>query len=178
MSATRFALCGVVFLLQLAPVTSLAAEVGSFVPEFSLPSLHDPGENVVLSTIRSSNRGKLIYVDFWSAWCKPCRDKMPQLDELRADYDSLEVIGVNVDPLVTDAIRFLSEYPVEYPIALDMTGETARSFGVETLPVGFLIDQQGVVRSITKSADNNEIQKLTFLIESLSFPMGPAESAR
>ena len=174
MSATRFALCGVVFLLQLTPALVLAAEVGSFVPEFSLPSLHDPHETVDIA----SNRGKLLYVDFWSAWCKPCREKMTRLDQLRSTHETLEVVGINVDALVSDAYQFVARHPVSYPIGLDISGEAARDFGVETLPVGFLIDQQGIVRAVTKSGNDEEIEKLTYLVETLSFSMSSAETAR
>ena len=176
MSATRYALCGVLVLLQMAPALALAAEAGFAVPNFSLPSLHNPHETLDLSSVRASERGKLVYVDFWSAWCKPCREKMPRLDELRASHDSLEVIGINVDQLVSDAYQFLARYPVSYPIALDLGGETARSFGVETLPIGFLIDQQGVVRAVTRSGSDEEIQQLTILIDSLASSMSQAET--
>ena len=174
MSATRYALCGVLVLLQMAP--ALAAEAGFAVPNFSLPSLYNPHETVDLSSIRASEQGKLVYVDFWSAWCKPCREKMPRLDELRSSHQSLEVIGINVDSLVSDAYQFLARYPVAYPIALDLDGDTARSFGVETLPIGFLIDAEGVVQAVTRSGSSEEIQKLTSLIDSLARSMSSAET--
>lgn len=151
-----------------------AAEVGQFVPDFSLPSLSDPTETVDLA----ANAGKLLYVDFWSAWCAPCREKMSTLDDLRSMHDSFEVIGINVDRLVSDAYRFLAVNPVSYPIALDPEGAAARNFGVETLPVGFLIDQQGIVRAITKSGNDKELQKLTHLVQALTASAGSAETAR
>lgn len=167
-------MCGVVFLLQLAPVSVLAAELGESVPNLSLPSLFDPTEAVDLH----SSAGKLLYVDFWSAWCKPCREKMSRLDQLKSTHGSLDVVGVNVDQLVSDAIRYVAANPVSYPIALDLDGTAAQNFGVETLPVGFLIDQQGIVRAITKSGNDKEIQKLTHLVESLTASTGSAETAR
>ncbi|MFV2091324.1 MAG: TlpA family protein disulfide reductase, partial [Pseudomonadales bacterium] len=118
MSATRVALCNIVFFLLLTPALSLAAEVGARAPEFSLPNLRNPQQTVDLA----SNRGKLLYVDFWSAWCQPCRDKMPRLDALGKAFDALEIVGVNVDPFVGDAYLYLSQSPVEYPIALDTSG--------------------------------------------------------
>ena len=175
MSATRKALCSVVYcLLQLTPLVSMAAEVGSIAPDFSLPSLENPQQTVDLS----SNRGNLLYLDFWSAWCEPCREKMPRLDALRDSNDSLEVIGVNVDLLVSDAYSYLSSSPVAYPIAMDPGGNAARDFGVKTLPVGYLIDQQGVIQAVTRSGTEEEFQQLTFLIESLSHPVNSAEKSK
>lgn len=151
----------------------LAAEVGDLVPDFSLPSLSNPTESVDLA----SRKGRLLYVDFWSAWCKPCRDKMSRLDDLSATHDWLEVIGINVDRLVSDAYQFAAANPVSYPLALDLEGRAARDFGVETLPVGFLIDQQGVVRAVTKSGNDEELQKLTHLVRALTASAGSAETA-
>lgn len=178
MSASRCALCGVVFLLQLTPVMAVAAEVGSSVPAFDLPSLSNLNESVTSATVGP----KLLYVDFWSAWCGPCRDKMPKLNALYLAHEQLEVIGINVDRSVIDAYQFVQRYPVSYPIGLDPGSETARSFGVTTLPAGFLIDQQGIIRAATGPGAgediDRELERLTHLIETLAFSMPSAETSR
>jgi cytochrome c biogenesis protein CcmG/thiol:disulfide interchange protein DsbE len=174
MSAARVALYSIVLFLLPIPASSLAAEVGTIAPDFSLPSLGNLQQTVDLA----SNRGKLLYLDFWSAWCEPCREKMPKLEALETAVEALEVIGINVDPIVSDAYHYLSQSPVDYPIALDTGGNVAQRFGVDTLPIGFLIDQQGVIRGVTTSGSEQEFQKLTSLIEQLSLSMSPVESVR
>src|SRR5690606_574462 len=81
------------------PIT--ADLIGQPAPEFSLPSLDPANDPVQLR----EHRGKVVYLDFWSSWCAPCRRAMPYLDELRSRFsrEDFEVVGINVDPSIEDA---------------------------------------------------------------------------
>jgi cytochrome c biogenesis protein CcmG/thiol:disulfide interchange protein DsbE len=173
MSAMHRALCRVIVLLQLAPAFALAAEAGAPAPDFSLPLLQDPARSVA----HPSADGVVRYVDFWSAWCAPCRDKMHHLDAIQQQFENLEVIGINVDASVGDAYVFLAANPVDYTVAYDPEGATAARFGVEMLPAGFLIDGGGIVRAVTRGGTDNEINKLTLQLETLMRPAESRESA-
>ena len=126
------------------------AAVGEPAPELVLPSLRQGNDPVRLSDYR----GKVVYLDFWSSWCAPCRRAMPQLDALRQEYSrkDFEVVGVNVDTIAADARRFLERVPVSYPIAADPAGHTARRFGVDTLPALVVIDGRGVIRDVLRGS--------------------------
>jgi thiol-disulfide isomerase/thioredoxin len=104
------------------------------------------GEVVSLSSLR----GKVVYLDFWASWCGPCRISFPQLEQLRAELGSrgFEVYAINVDEVAADALKFLAEVPVSYPVVRDGEGATPRSYGVRGMPTGYLIDREGVVRRI------------------------------
>lgn len=124
--------------------------VGKAAPDFSLPSLRPGHDPVQLS----DHRGKVVYLDFWSSWCGPCREGMPRLDRLRQQFSrtDFEVVGVNVDPLPAEGRQFLEQVPVSYPIAADPTGRAARRFGVTVLPALVVIDRQGVVRRTVRGS--------------------------
>jgi thiol-disulfide isomerase/thioredoxin len=126
-----------------AAVGVAAQAVGKPAPEVSLPSLRGNGP------VRLADyRGKVVYLDFWSSWCAPCRRAMPHLDALRQEFarEDFEVVGVNVDLLADDARQFLEQVPVSYPIGRDLGGRAAEQFGVAVLPTLFVIDRGGVVR--------------------------------
>ena len=56
---------------------------------------------------RTLAEGKLMMVDFWAAWCGPCRMLAPMVDDLAAKYEGKAVIGkVNVDEEKELAIRY------------------------------------------------------------------------
>lgn len=120
--------------------------VGRPAPELSLPSLRSEQRTITLSEYR----GKVVYLDFWSAWCAPCRRTMPALDRLRDEYAGagFEVLGVNLDPEVADGRRLLDALPLGYPMAVDTAALSAARFGVTTLPALVVVDRAGVVREV------------------------------
>src|SRR5205814_1980699 len=62
--------------------------------------------------------GKFVLVDFWATWCSPCRQSIPQLNDLHAKFkDRLVVIGLSDEP--EQAIRRMREPRIDYAIATD-----------------------------------------------------------
>lgn len=149
-------------LLLLAPFGqswAVTAVVGESAPELSLPSLRSEASSIDLA----DHRGKVLYLDFWSAWCAPCRRAMPDLDALRRDFprSDFEVIGINVDGEADDGRRLLDELGIGYPAAEDVELRAAERYGVETLPVSFIIDRGGVIRRVLrgKAAESVDEQR-------------------
>jgi thiol-disulfide isomerase/thioredoxin len=132
--------------------------VGEAAPEVALPQLNAEGEVSSLSSLR----GKVVYLDFWASWCGPCRISFPQLEQLRGELGAqgFEVYAINVDEVEADAQQFLSEVPVSYVVVRDGTGATPQAYGILGMPTGYLIDRQGVVRSIHKGFKKSDGAKL------------------
>ena len=93
----------------------------------------------------SKYRGQVVVVDFWASWCKPCRQSIPWLNELRRRYgsDGLVIIGVNVDAERVDAERFLRDVPIDFDVLYDPQGELAKHFGLQGMPSSFVFDRDG-----------------------------------
>ncbi len=109
-------------------------------------------------------RGKVVVVDFWASWCGPCRKSMPFLEELRKQHHArgFEVLAINLDARVDDALRFLRFYPVSYPVLRD-TGTLPELYGVRGMPTSYYIDRRGVVRLIHigfDDSDQSDVRKL------------------
>ena len=91
------------------------------------------------------HRGRVVVVDFWASWCKPCRQSIPWLNAMRERYGAsgLTIIGVNVDAERADADRFLRDVPIEFEIVFDPKGELAKQFKVQGMPSSFVFDRTG-----------------------------------
>lgn len=160
-----------------AAESATALTPGDAAPEFSLPALDGLGERVSLA----SQRGKVLYVDFWSAWCAPCRETMPALAALRSRYprERFEVLGVNVDPNPAAGRRLLRALRLSYPNASDAAAESATMYGVEALPAAFIVDANGIVRHVERGAAVKDIfaieARLAALIEPGAAPSPAAQ---
>jgi cytochrome c biogenesis protein CcmG, thiol:disulfide interchange protein DsbE len=90
-------------------------------------------------------RGQVVVVDFWASWCKPCRQSIPWLNELRTRYgpQGLVIVGVNVDANRADAENFQREVPVGFEVLYDPQGKLAEQFGLQGMPTSFVFDRDG-----------------------------------
>jgi thiol:disulfide interchange protein len=97
----------------------------------------------------STQRGKVLLIDFWATWCVPCAKEIPILNSLDKDYKDkgVEVIGIAMDEDGPSKVKpFVKSHPMDYRVAIK-SDLTARSFGVgEVLPVAVLADKQGRIR--------------------------------
>jgi thiol-disulfide isomerase/thioredoxin len=122
-------------------------KTGARAPEIDLPTLG--GSRVQVSKLR----GHPVVVSFWATWCSPCRAEFPELVRLHQQYDSvgLRVLGVNRpdQELSTKAVqRFVDDFAVSFPIALDTRGKSSRAFHITLLPAMIFFDSAGIIRHI------------------------------
>ena len=115
---------------------------GDIAPDFNLPVL---GGETTRSL--SASHGKVRYIDFWASWCPPCRVSVPEIVALQEALGGprFEVIAINVDERVDDALRFVEHYPVNYVVLSDPTGRTASDYALPGMPTSFVLDPQGRV---------------------------------
>jgi thiol-disulfide isomerase/thioredoxin len=95
----------------------------------------------------SAFRGKVVLLNFWATWCKPCRDEMPSFDRLQARLGSrgLAVVPVSIDlkgmPAVDDFYRELAiQHLAKY---VDDTRESAKAVGLMGVPGTLALDRHG-----------------------------------
>ncbi len=92
-------------------------------------------------------RGKVVYLDFWASWCKPCRQSFPWMDAMQKKYaaDGLVIVAVDVDEEHADAEKFLQQMPADFSIVYDPAGKLAEQYGLYGMPSSFLIGRDGQV---------------------------------
>ena len=91
--------------------------------------------------------GKVVLLNFWATWCAPCREEMPDLDALNAEFggEDFAVVPIASGRNGLAGIRaFYAQEGIEtLPILLDPQGQLSRRAGVLGLPVTVLMDRQG-----------------------------------
>jgi len=118
--------------------------VGELAPDFTAPSLD--GGNITLS----ENLGKVTLIDFWAAWCRPCRIENPNLVRLYKKYNSsgLQIIGVSLDRTKEQWEKAISDdnLPWIHVSNLDFWNDPiARQYSIRAIPQSFLLDENGYV---------------------------------
>lgn len=100
----------------------------------------------------SDLHGKVVLVDFWASWCKPCRHSFPWMNAMQEKYgkDGLQIIAVNLDSEKQLAHDFLAQVPASMPIVFDPLGEIASQYQLLGMPNSYLIDQKGNIRFVHK----------------------------
>jgi len=155
--------------------SSVSLEVGERAPNFKLAVLSDNSkQDKEIGSIGSDEKGAyrlvelqdfvggMVYVDFWASYCLPCRESFPLLSELRDRFDqrTFEVIAVSNDFDPKDAKRFTERYKVSFPVLSDPSGYVAKTYGVEALPMGFLIDEKGIIQKVHEGFQTQDIHDI------------------
>jgi thiol-disulfide isomerase/thioredoxin len=111
-------------------------------PEFALKDLS--GKTVRLS----DSAGRVRLIDFWATWCPPCREAIPHLNELHADYekDGLSIIGISMDDDADELVPpFVEKYRIHYTMLVGNEAVAEAFGGVFGLPTTILVDRSGNV---------------------------------
>ena len=136
-------------------------EVGETAPDFTAPSID--GSNVTLSQELSKNTVTLL--DFWAAWCRPCRIENPNLVRLYKAYneDGFNIIGVSLDRTKDQWEKAVEDDNLLWTQVSNLNfwnDPIARRYSIRAIPQSYLIDQEGTV--IGKNLKGND---LAFKIE-------------
>jgi cytochrome c biogenesis protein CcmG/thiol:disulfide interchange protein DsbE len=149
--------------LQRAPDKGQAfvrsALIGKPAPDFSLPSVTEPGETVTMEQFR----GRWTLVNVWGTWCPECRIEHPLLLDIQRE-GKVAILGLDYKDDDEAAIRWLRELGNPYDaVAADREGRAAIDFGVYGAPETFLVDPQGVIVHKQVGAVSPEMWRDEFL---------------
>jgi peroxiredoxin len=96
-------------------------------------------------------QGKVVLLDFWAAWCGPCRAALPHIQEVARKFQGqpLVILSVSLDPDERKWKEFVEENDMTWPQYRDggFSGPIAKMFGVEAIPHTFTIDADGVLQA-------------------------------
>jgi cytochrome c biogenesis protein CcmG/thiol:disulfide interchange protein DsbE len=115
--------------------------IGKPAPEFSLPSLTQPGTNITSKGLR----GKPYVLNVWGTWCGACRQEHQSLMDIQ-QLGQVPIIGLNWRDDDDLAREWLSQLGNPYSdVAIDKQGRLVIDLGVYGAPETFLIDANGII---------------------------------
>jgi len=118
--------------------------VGMTAPDFSLPDLQGKTQRL------SDYRGKVVFLNFWATWCKPCKEEMPSMQVLWENLKNQDfmLLAVSMDRVTTtkDIPSFVESLKLSFPILTDSWGQTDKRYKLMGVPESYIIDQNGVLR--------------------------------
>jgi thiol-disulfide isomerase/thioredoxin len=128
----------------IGPLDDRRPEQGEPAPDFVLRDLG--GAPVRLSDLR----GKVVFLNFWATWCRPCKQELPDIQKVAAEYpDDLAVLAINVEESQEEATAYFAENGLSIPALLDRNGGVFDQYGLRGLPDSFFIDREGNVAVVS-----------------------------
>jgi peroxiredoxin len=118
--------------------------VGKVAPDFELPDLDEKPVRL------SDYRGKVVFLNFWATWCKPCKEEMPSMEVLYKTFekDGLVILAVSIDRVTTkkDIPPFVRALGLSFPVLVDSWGQTDKRYKLMGVPETYIIGRDGVLR--------------------------------
>lgn len=160
-----------IFILLFLTITisSHAVEIGTVAPEITMKD--DKGRDVSLSSLK----GKIVLVDFWASWCKPCREANPILTDayLKYSHKGFEIISVSLDENKAQWLKAIEDDKLPWKNQIsDLKGwnsKVVKDYNIVALPTSFLLDREGKIVVVDPYAEDLEIELKGIFLKEISF---------
>jgi cytochrome c biogenesis protein CcmG/thiol:disulfide interchange protein DsbE len=165
------------WLLPLAAVPVLALLAYGFTVnhrDIPSPLVNRPAAKFTLTSYTGepmsleAHRGRVVVVNFWASWCVPaCYEEAPVLERNWRAYKDrgVVVLGVDIQDKPEAGKRFIDQFSLTFPNALDPSGKVSIDYGVYGVPETFFIDARGNIRAkhvgaVTDAVFQREVDRL------------------
>ncbi len=142
---------------------------GDQIPDFAL-TLFSGYEHEGRSEVKLSDfRGKVVVLNFWASWCKPCEQEAAELEQAWQAYKPTgEVVFLGADYVDTEpeARVYLQKFGITYPNGPDLGTRISQLFRIAGVPETYFIDREGVLRYV-QVGPFSSLEQIKFQIDQL-----------
>jgi peroxiredoxin len=92
--------------------------------------------------------GKVVFLNIWATWCKPCAEELPSMQRLYAMLEGkpFEIVAVSIDSKGPEAVKeFIDRFGVTFTVLHDRKGKIKETYKTTGVPETFIIDQNGII---------------------------------
>jgi len=126
--------------------------IGSTVPDFTLTTFdgyaYQGNPEIQLSELA----GKVVVINFWASWCKPCEQEAAELEEAWRSYendDQVVFLGIAWTDTPSNSADYLERFEITYPNGPDLGSRISAIFNRNLgVPETYFIDRSGVLRQV------------------------------
>jgi cytochrome c biogenesis protein CcmG/thiol:disulfide interchange protein DsbE len=139
------------------------ALVGVHAPSFSRPPA------VGATALSTDNaKGKVLVLDFWATYCKPCEKEFPKLQALADKHGgSMLVYGLAEDESSEGIAAFVKKTGVRFPIGWDEGNTISQRYKLEKMPTSYIVDKKGMIRFVHGGYTEGEEEEIARQVEDL-----------
>lgn len=121
---------------------------GEKAPDFTLTTFDD--QQITYADLA----GKVVVINFWASWCKPCEQEAADLETAWRTYSQRgeDVIFLGVDYVDTEpeALAYLAKFSITYPNGPDLGTRISQAYRTQGVPETYIIDRQGTLAYVKK----------------------------
>ena len=95
----------------------------------------------------SDYRGRPVIINFWTTWCPPCREEIPSMNRAWQvlEQEGIAMLAINMGEDEDTIFIFSADYPADFPMLMDRSGEVIAEWPVKGLPTTYVVAPDGTI---------------------------------
>jgi len=123
-------------------------QMGEKAPDFTLTTFSGYDYEGTSQVKLSDLKGKIVVINFWASWCKPCEQEAAELEKAWRTYqpeDDIVFLGVDYVDTEPEALGYLEKFDITFTNGADLGTRISQAFRIKGVPETYFVDRDGVI---------------------------------